>query len=330
MSVFIFYVVVFSITLLLTYFVRVWVIRVSVMDIPNERSSHSVPTPRGGGIAIAIVWFLAISFLFARKEIDKNLFLGLLCGLPISAIGFIDDLISITPRMRLFVQVCSALLAVFFLGGVNAIDLGFTTIAIPYLFSLLAVVGIVWLTNLFNFLDGIDGYISTSTIFIALVAALLLGCSHMLLLAVITLGFLIWNWQPAKIFMGDVGSTLLGFTIGVFVIYYQNVGAVSIIIWLMLTSLCWFDASLTLYRRWRNGEELSKAHRKHSYQRLVQFGFSHQMTVLLSLVVSLFVLVLVWLAIKFPDFYLLFLVLNCVYLYLIVRMVDRRLPFPKN
>lgn len=330
MSGFLFYVVVFSVTLLLTYFVRGWVIRVSVMDIPNERSSHSVPTPRGGGIAIAIVWFAAISFLFVLKEIDSNLFMALLCGLPISAIGFIDDLISITPRMRLFVQVCSAALAVFFLGGVNAIDIGFTIVAIPFLFSLLAVVGIVWLTNLFNFLDGIDGYISSSTIFIGLTAAILLGCSHLLLLAVITAGFLVWNWQPAKIFMGDVGSTLLGFTIGVFVIYYQNIGAVSIVIWLMLTSLCWFDASLTLYRRWKNGEELSKAHRKHAYQRLVQSGFSHQKTVLLSLVVSLFVLGLVWLAFEFPAFSVLFLVLNCVYLYFVVRQVDLRFPFQKK
>jgi UDP-N-acetylmuramyl pentapeptide phosphotransferase/UDP-N-acetylglucosamine-1-phosphate transferase len=319
----------FLTSLFLTLIVRKWAIKRAIIDIPNERSSHSIPTPRGGGIAIAVTWFLVITFLFLRKDIDSALFLALLCGLPISISGLVDDVITISPKIRLFVQVASAAMALVFLGGLPSINIGFGLFAVPYLFSIMAIIGIVWFTNLFNFLDGIDGYISTEIIFIDIASFLLFNTLPPFVLAVVTAGFLLWNWQPAKIFMGDVGSTLLGFTIGVFAIYYQNKSDSSIIAWLMLTSLFWFDASLTLYRRWRNGETLSKAHRKHAYQRVVQSGFSHQKTVLYSIVINLFILVLVWLAIHYPAYSLLFFGVNIIYLYCIMQLVDKRFPFPK-
>lgn len=330
MNIFIFCVIVFFASILLTYIVRRWAINRSVLDLPNERSSHSIPTPRGGGIAIAVTWFLAITFLFLRKDIDSALFFALLCGLPISVIGLVDDVITISPKVRLFVHVASAATALIFLGGLIGIDIGFINLSVPFLFSIIAVVGIVWFTNLFNFLDGIDGYISTEVIFIGFGAFFVLGVFPPMVLAVVTAGFLVWNWQPAKIFMGDVGSTLLGFTMGVFAVHYQNSGDSSIVIWLMLTSLFWFDASLTLYRRWRNGETLSKAHKKHAYQRIVQSGFSHQKTVVYSLLINLSILVLVWLTIRFPNYSLLFLGINIAYLYLVMKMVDRQFPFQKS
>ncbi|WP_212590470.1 MraY family glycosyltransferase [Williamwhitmania taraxaci] len=313
----------------MTYFVRKWALNKSILDEPNERSSHSIPTPRGGGIAIAITWFLAIGFLFFQKDIDLALFSALLCGIPISVIGLVDDVFTISPKLRLFIQTASATLALIFLGGLNSIDVGFSLLTVPYLFSIIAIIGIVWFTNLFNFLDGIDGYISAEVIFIGFSFFLLFGGIAPVLLAAITAGFLVWNWQPAKIFMGDVGSTLLGFTIGVFAVYYQNSGDSSIIIWLMLTSLFWFDASLTLFRRWRNGETLSKAHKKHAYQRIVQSGFSHQKTVIYSLLINFSILGLVWLAIRYPIYSLIFLGINLAYLYLIMKMVDKRFPFQK-
>jgi Fuc2NAc and GlcNAc transferase len=239
----------------------------------------------------------------------------------------VDDVITISPKFRLFVQFTSTAMALVFLGGLQGIDIGFGYLSLPVLFSILAVIGIVWFINLFNFLDGIDGYISAEVIFIGFAFFLIFERVPPALLATVTAGFLVWNWQPAKIFMGDVGSTLLGFTIGVFAVYYQNCGDSSIVIWLMLTSIFWFDASLTLYRRWRNGESLSKAHRKHAYQRIVQSGYSHQKTVVYLLLINLSILGLVWLAIRYPNYSLLFFGINIVYIYAVIKVIDRRFPF---
>jgi UDP-N-acetylmuramyl pentapeptide phosphotransferase/UDP-N-acetylglucosamine-1-phosphate transferase len=309
------------------YFFRAFANKKSILDIPNERSSHVNPTPRGGGIVIAIIWFLAISFGFLSKAIDASLYLALICGIPVSAVGLIDDIIVISPKVRMFVQLVSASLAVFSLGGLSSVDVGFTQLSVPFVFDILSVIGIVWFTNLFNFLDGIDGYISAEIIFIGLAFFLLYGMVPPLLLATVTGGFLVWNWQPAKIFMGDAGSTLLGFSIGVFAIFYQNINQSSIIIWIILTSLFWFDATFTLLRRLRNHEKLSIAHKKHAYQRIVQAGFSHQKTVLYSLVINLGILGLVFISIKFPGLLLVALGADILYLYVVLRLVDKRFPF---
>jgi len=314
---------------LLTFIVRRWALRKAILDRPNERSSHTIPTPRGGGIAVAITWFLTITLLFIGDGIDSALYYALLCGLPISVIGLMDDMITIIPKIRLLIQVASALLAITILGGLNGVDIGFSLLSSPYLFSIIAVIGIIWFTNLFNFLDGIDGYISAEVVFIGLAMLILSGIVLPVFLAAATAGFLIWNWQPAKIFMGDVGSTLLGFSIGVLAIHYHNSNDSSIIIWLMITSLFWFDATLTIYRRWRNNEQLSKAHRKHAYQRMVQSGFSHQKTVLCSTIINLAIMGLVYLAIKFPNYSLPLLGVNILFLYTIIKMVDKRFPFTR-
>ncbi|MDP3003111.1 MAG: glycosyltransferase family 4 protein [Bacteroidales bacterium] len=319
----------FLVSLSGTFIVRKTVTKTNILDIPNIRSSHNQPTPRGGGLAIAIAWYITIFILLLLKEIPDYLFVALLCGVPITIISLIDDIVTISPKFRLVVQFLCSSLAVFLLGGINSIDLGFATLHSSFLFSIAAVVGIVWFTNLFNFLDGIDGYISVEIIFICLAAFILLGLELPLFLAAATAGFLLWNWQSAKIFMGDVGSTLLGFTIGVFVIYYQNSNQSSIVIWLMLTSLFWFDATFTLFRRWRNHEQLFKAHRKHAFQRIVQSGFSHQKTVIFSILINIPIIGLVWLALEFPDYLLPVFGINIAYLYVVMKMVDKRFPFKK-
>jgi len=130
--------------------------------------------------------------------------------------------------------------------------------------------------------------------------------------------------------MGDVGSTLLGFTIGIFTLHYQNVNEASVIFWLMLSSMFWFDATITLFRRWRNHEQLSKAHKKHAYQRIIQSGFSHQRTVLYSILVNVPVFGLTLLAYSIPKLALLFFTLNILYLFLVMKVVDNMFPFKCN
>ena len=133
-----------------------------------------------------------------------------------------------------------------------------------------------------------------------------------------------------EIFMGDVGSTLLGFTVGVFAINYQNINKSSILIWLMLSSLFWFDATLTLIRRLKNHEKLSEPHKKHAYQRIVQFGFSHQKTVIIATAINCVIFTLIILSISYPRYILIFFLLNIVLLLYILNIVDRKLPFVNN
>jgi UDP-N-acetylmuramyl pentapeptide phosphotransferase/UDP-N-acetylglucosamine-1-phosphate transferase len=313
-------------------FIGTWiVIKVAtlnnIIDIPNSRSSHKNPTPSGGGLAIAIIWYLVLLILYFLEEIPDSLFLALLWGIPITIIGFFDDIVKISPKLRLIVQIICAFFAVYFLGFSISVDLGFFILKSKFLLGIVAIIAIIWFINLFNFLDGIDGYISVEILFICLAVFLVFDVRLPLIFAAATSGFLIWNWQPAKIFMGDVGSTLIGFTIAVFAIYYQNPSQSSIIVWLMLTSLFWFDATYTIFRRLRNHEVLSDAHKKHAYQRIVQYGFSHKKTVISSLIVNLPILGLSWFAYLFPKLLLPFFCINLIYLYLIMRLVDKRFPF---
>jgi len=146
---------------------------------------------------------------------------------------------------------------------------------------------IVWFINLYNFLDGIDGYAGSEAIFLSIAAFMLFGGNHFLVLAVAVLGFLVWNWHKAKIFMGDVGSTLLGYNIAIFTLYYANQESSNFWIWIILFGVFWLDATFTLFRRYLNGEKLSQAHKKHLYQKLTQMGWAHDRVVVFAILINL-------------------------------------------
>jgi Fuc2NAc and GlcNAc transferase len=250
--------------------------------------------------------------------------------LPVATFGLIDDVVSLSPKVRLFVQVVSASGALFFLGGLQRIDLGVYTIEWSAILSIIAVIAVVWFINLFNFLDGIDGYISTEVVFICVALFILTNNWLLLILVAAVAGFLVWNWPPAKIFMGDVGSTLLGFNVAIFSIYFQNTNQLSILNLLMLSSLFWFDATLTLLRRFLNKEDLSKAHRNHAYQRIVQYGFSHQKTVLFGLFVNVLFFGLALVGVYYKALVPLCFLLCLVVLFALTKLVDKRKPFPSS
>jgi Fuc2NAc and GlcNAc transferase len=321
------FICVFAISFVLTFLVRKWAIRKSILDHPNERSSHSVPTPRGGGIAITVAWFAGLLYFRIKHQIDPNLFLALLSGILLSIIGFIDDIINLKPGIKFLSQFICAATGLFFLSGLKGIDVGSISFENKWIFTPLALVGIIWCINLFNFLDGIDGYISVEIIFIGLSVFLLFGDNIALLLTFAVVGFLFWNWQKAKIFMGDVCSTLLGYNVAIFAIYYQNTNKSSLIIWLILTSVFWLDATVTLFRRIKNKEKLSTAHRKHAFQRIVQAGFSHQKTVLWMLLLNLIGFGFVLLSLQSPKFEIFYLIVDVVFLLFILKYVDKKKPF---
>ncbi len=280
------YMAVFFLSFILTYTVRRIALRRSMVDIPNDRSSHSVPTPHGGGVAIALSWFLGVGYLGYHGVVESSLLQALLAGSVISLVSFTDDIIELSPKIRLLAQAFVAVSGLIALGGFQSLDLFFITIENPLVTNLFAFLLIIWFINLYNFLDGIDGYAGMEMVFLALAGLLLFGGEHFAVLAAAVLGFLFWNWHRAKIFMGDVGSTLLGYNVAVFTLYYGNASGENFWIWIILFALFWFDATLTLLRRKRNGEKLSQAHKKHGYQRLHQSGWKHDKITLYALGVN--------------------------------------------
>lgn len=269
------YIILLLISFLLTYFIKNYMIKKSFVASVNERSSHTVPTPHGGGIALAITWFIGLIYLYFIGEISPNLFYALLFGAVISIVSFFDDIYELTPKLRLMIQALVAIGGLYFLGGFDTLTFGVFDIQNPIFTNIFAFFMIIWFINLYNFLDGINGYAGSQAVFLALAGFVLFGGNHFLVLAVAVLGFLYWNWNKAKIFMGDVGSTLLGYNIAIFTIYYTNQEATNFWIWIILFGVYWFDATLTLVRRKLNKEKLSQAHKKHAYQRLTQSGWSH-------------------------------------------------------
>lgn len=319
--------IVFILSYVFTWIIRYLAQKKAILDIPNERSSHSIPTPRGGGIAISLVWFLWLAYQYMIHGIPSSLFFALMSGIAISIIGSIDDIFSLKPSVRLFVQIAASVAAIYFLGGFDHISLGFISFSNSFILNIAAVFFIVWFTNIFNFLDGIDGYISAETLFIGFAIYILFGSLPALILAAITGGFLIWNWQPAKIFMGDSGSTLIGFSMAILALNCEIYNATSLIVFMILTSVFWFDASITLLRRIRNKEKLSQAHKKHAYQRIVQAGFSHQLTVLWAFFINILCFLIAIVAKKYEILSCIFLIINMILLSIFLRYIDKKNPF---
>jgi len=313
----------FLLSFFLTYFIKNYYIKHALLDEINERSSHSVPTPHGGGIALSLVWFIGLFYLNYIGEIESSLFLALLVGIIISVVSFFDDLYDLSPKVRLIAQAVVAVGGLYFLGGLHNFGFSFFSIDNQIFTNVFAFFLIVWFINLYNFLDGINGYAGSEIVFLSLAGFLLFGGSHFIVLAVATLGFLAWNYGNAKIFMGDVGSTLLGYNVAIFTLYYANQDVNNFWIWIILFGLFLFDATFTLLRRKLNHEQLSQAHKKHAYQRLTQAGWSHAKVVNYSLGVNALLFCLVYFV---SHVWMAFLAALMV-LFVIIRFIDYKKAF---
>jgi len=307
----------------LTYFIKNYYIKHSLLDEINERSSHTIPTPHGGGIALSLVWFIGLFYLNYTGEIESSLFLALLVGIIISVVSFFDDLYDLSPKVRLIAQAVVAVGGLYFLGGFHSLGFDFFSIGNQIFTNIFAFFLIVWFINLYNFLDGINGYAGSEIVFLSLAGLLLFGGSHFIVLAVATLGFLVWNYGNAKIFMGDVGSTLLGYNVAIFTLYYANQDVNNFWIWIILFGLFLFDATFTLLRRKLNHEKLSQAHKKHAYQRLTQAGWSHAKVVNYSWGVNALLFYLVYFL---QPIWFVFLV-ALVVLFVIMKYIDHKKAF---
>lgn len=159
-------------------------IKKSLVATVNERSSHTTPTPHGGGIALAITWFIGLFYLFIANQIEQNLFYALLFGAVISIVSFFDDIYELSPKIRLIAQSIVAIGGLYFLGGFETLAFGIFDISNPIFTNIFAFFMIIWFINLYNFLDGINGYAGSEAIFLALAGFILFSGNHFLVLAV--------------------------------------------------------------------------------------------------------------------------------------------------
>lgn len=278
-----FFIAIIFIAAVLTFAIRQYAIKNSLLDIPNQRSSHDQPIPRGGGLAIVLIVLAVVAMTGLFDQLSQNKTIALLGGGGLVAlIGWIDDHKHISATLRMIVHFLAAIWTVYWLGGFNEVDLGFMMMRLGWIGSVLAILGMVWLINLYNFMDGADGFASIQTIAVgSFVIFLFLSAGNaglvLITLAMVaaTTGFLLWNWSPAKIFMGDVGSSFLGYFIASLAMMGEKNGSAPMLIWAILLAPFFWDATLTLIRRVLAGEKWYEAHCSHVYQQYLQQGNSH-------------------------------------------------------
>jgi Fuc2NAc and GlcNAc transferase len=269
-----------------TYYAR----RRGLLDHPGERHSHSVPTPRGGGAGWVLAFFISLGLeaLYLGEFFPAFAGLGaFLAGTAVLAgLGAWDDHRDLSARLRFAVQL--AVSVVLLASFANA---GWTS---GWMAGVLGVVFTLWMINLYNFMDGSNGMAACQGVFVFAVMAWLFsrsgdpaGLNLSLLLAACCAGFLPWNLGRAKVFMGDVGSLALGFSVAGLLVYGTGSGAFSLPVALMVSALFLADATLTLLVRVFRGERWYNAHRQHLYQRIIALGRTHGHVLLVYQVINL-------------------------------------------
>ncbi len=287
---------IFLATAMLTGVFRHYALKKGMMDVPNNRSSHVVATPRGGGIAVVIVFLSVLFFYLTDNAINidsryiASLFLG---GATIAAVGFWDDHQHVPASWRSAIHLVAAFASLLVIPSLPVINLFGYNLNLGWLAYPVYAIAIVWLLNLYNFMDGIDGIASVQAISVSGGAALILllqgqqtWAALLFLLSICVAGFLVWNWPPAKVFMGDACSGFLGFILGLLLVITSAEGSINLWSWIILLGVFWLDATVTLVRRIFRGEKFYEAHRSHAYQRLSRRWQSHKKVTLSVLAIN--------------------------------------------
>lgn len=235
-----------------------------LLDQPNARSSHKRPTPRGGGVVFVLVTVLASAFALCRGVLASVPFIWLpILALPLVVVGFLDDRYNLSAGLRYGVQLVTALLLILA-----------SPLPLPWLALFLLMIAVTAVINFTNFMDGLDGLVAgCMTVTIAVLAFDLAVPWPLWLLVGSLLGFLFWNWSPAKVFMGDVGSTFLGAVFAGLVL--QASSWTEAFVYMLLATPLLGDACLCVPRRLLAGQRVFQAHRLHLFQRLHQAGWPH-------------------------------------------------------
>ncbi len=250
-----------------------------LLEKPNSRSSHIIPKPSGGGISFVL------SYTFFSLIFRNNLVL--IC-LPLAALGFLDDLFNLNRGLRYLIQVLTATLIIYN----SSFFSNFLLEMNPILFVLTFILFIIFITsiiNFINFMDGLDGLVCTCLIIIFITASLLIN-SNLILLVGALLGFLLWNWYPSKVFMGDIGSTFLGGILALTM--FQVNSSDNFLRIIIISSPLLLDACICLIRRFFAKQNIFSSHCLHLYQRLYKAGWSHSKVTIFYMIPTLILAIL--------------------------------------
>lgn len=279
---------------------RRYALRHNVMDVPNERSSHQTPTPRGGGMAIIASLIVGLLLcMVATPELWKTCGVLIVATAAVAFIGFLDDHGHVNSVGRLAIHFSAALAIVLSVDGLPVLTIFGQAVDFGWFGGILAVIAIVWLLNLNNFMDGIDGIASVQSIAIALGMMaclwLLAGLTPLFwwwaVLAAAVSGFLYWNFPPAKIFMGDAGSGGLGFVVGALLLLSAHLHPSLLWCGLILFGVFIVDATYTLVVRLLTGHKVYEAHRSHCYQKVSRLWRGHKpVTLTVTLIITAWLL----------------------------------------
>jgi len=275
---------VFILTWIFTWGLRRYALARHVLDIPNSRSAHTEPTPRGGGLGFVVAVLIAVPYLGYLGFLVPSGSIALVCaGVFIASLGFLDDHGHVGTAWRLLGHAVAAALALYWVGGLPSLAVLGWMVRPGVLSQGLALVYLVWLLNLYNFMDGIDGLAGMEAVSVCVGMAGLYWFTGNpglmvlpLVLASSVFGFLCWNFPVARIFMGDAGSGFLGFIFGVLSIQAAHVNPAFFWSWLILLGVFIVDASVTLIWRGVRGEKIYQAHDTHAYQHASRRFGRHQ------------------------------------------------------
>lgn len=297
MNIVLFYLIIFAITFAITELVRRYAIKNNVIDTVNERSSHTTPTPRGGGLGFVITFSLMLVYLAFQQQLSWSLTgIIIVTSLAVAIIGFIDDHQHVSAKIRLIVHLVSSIAFVYLVGGVEQLTILGYQVNLGIIGLVITVIGITWMINLYNFMDGIDGIAATEAITVTLFAGIALyilePSSNLVtmhfIFAAAMCGFLVLNFPKAKIFMGDIGSGYTGFILAIMMLLDYQQNEQMLWVWLMLFSVFIVDSTVTLIIRVFNKHNVTKAHSTHCYQKLARAYNSHKIVTIALAAINVF------------------------------------------
>jgi len=282
----------FILSFLFVAIYRFHALRNNILDIPNQRSSHTLPVPRGGGVGIVMAVLITLPF----SSMDSMFVCGLTASsLVVAGVGLFDDLKSISALGRLAWHVLASSLLLYILGGFPEVTVWGLAFHSAFFLNVSGILFLVWMLNLYNFMDGIDGIATFEALTVTVGAAIVLFnrgsdsglISLLLVISCAAFGFLLWNFPRARIFMGDSGSSFLGFILGGLAVYSEVVSPGMIWVWLILLGVFVVDATITLMVRALRGDRFYEAHRTHAYQKASRLMNSHVIVTLCVVAINL-------------------------------------------
>ncbi len=290
---------VFVCSLVANFYYPQLALRLHIHAVPNYRSLHPGITPRGGGMVVAATNLVAVLIGYRLGLIQYlHILIFFVGGLVFALVGFADDKFELPALSRLLVQFAAAVWIIYWFGGLPPLGLGMGSIQLGWPGDIAAVLAMVWFFNLFNFMDGIDGMATSGTLYVTGAAMLILFINNdhefALLAALVfaaSAGFAYFNWPPAKVFLGDSGSSFFSYTIVALILGSLWRDSMSLWTWLILLGYFVVDTTVTILIRVVTVKKWYRAHRSHAYQNLARIWDDHLKVVRLVLLIEVFWLI---------------------------------------